>query len=41
MTVSLHETEIEDGREEPLQLISVEFIFDVHGWVIFMFFTGI
>ena len=33
------ETEMEDGQEEPLQLISMEIIFNIRGWVMFMFFV--
>ena len=35
------ETEMEDGRNELLQLISVEIIFYIHGWVMLIFFVGI
>ena len=32
---------MEDGGDGLLQLISVEIIFDIHGWIIFMFPAGI
>ena len=32
---------MEDGGDGLLQLISVEIIFDIPGWIIFMFLAGI
>ena len=34
-----NEIEMQDDRDEPLQLTSVEIISNLHGWVIFMFFS--
>ena len=41
LTPDQKETEMEDGRDGILKLTSVEIIFNIHGWVIFMFFAGI